>query len=257
MTADSSTAAASLISARCVETPRDSTGAEAFQFLPVGEPEVQAHGVAPISTIRRVVRHGYEQAYTSISSYIFFLHVLRADSSTATDGWLIRALQPGAAHVWAAESSSFGLRHSAWRITRAVDEAMASAASERFEDGMETTFSRTIQALVSASPEPVLERFLSLVRRPERPSVLSEALRWVGELHDLASHDQRRIFLEAALLSSAPEVRDSAALGLSFLGDPAALPALRNAVVRERLTEIRNGILMVVRDLEVEQADLL
>jgi hypothetical protein len=198
-----------------------------------------------------------EQASTAFRGYLFCLHLARAEAGTsgnvATD-WLLRFMEPqisAASHAWAAESSSIGITQSAWTIVRAVDQALASAADEHFEDGMETSFSRTIQVLVRTSPDSVLGHLIRLVHGAERPNVLSEALRWIGDMRDADSHDQRRTFLEAALLSPASEVRDGAALALSFLGDREALAALREAVARERLPELQTDLALVVRDLEV------
>jgi hypothetical protein len=212
------------------------------------------------ATLRRALRLRFEQASTAFWGCFLRFELARTDAATwtsASEHWFSRAGQPRlfeAPHVWAAESSSIGMTRSVWTIIRAVDEALASSGDERFEDGVETAFSRTVRVLVRASPDPVLGHLIRLVHHADRPSLLSEAVRWVGDLRDPVSHDQRRAFLEAALRSPASEIRDGAALGLSFLADPESLPALREAVARESLAELRADLETVVHDLQARKS---
>ena len=56
--------------------------------------------------------------------------------------------------------------------------------------------------------------------------------------------------LTASLKHDEPRIRDAAGLGLSFLDDPSALPALLEAHSSESQRWLRDGLGMVIAQLE-------
>jgi hypothetical protein len=123
-------------------------------------------------------------------------------------------------------------------------------AEEEFEDGMESEFSRELESLVTiygSASKPILARLLDDAEIS--PRVWAEALRWLGRLHDPASHEARLWVLEKGLSSMFPIVRDGAALGLSSMDDPAAIPYLQRAVDSEVIAELRTDMEQILSQL--------
>jgi HEAT repeat protein len=86
-------------------------------------------------------------------------------------------------------------------------------------------------------------------------AVASEALRWIGHIEDPSSHLERRRFLERSLNHSSAYVRDGAALGLSFMDDPGAIPSLKRAVEREIIEELRHDLQQILGQLQDTQLE--
>jgi hypothetical protein len=128
--------------------------------------------------------------------------------------------------------------------------AFLRAVDERFEDGMESQFSRELDSLVrkygagSIDVLGVLLQDLSI-----SSAVQAEALRWVGRAEGAISHSAGLSLLRTGLSSGSALVRDSAALGMAAMDDPAAIPLLERAVEVERNSELRADMRQVLEEL--------
>ncbi len=123
-------------------------------------------------------------------------------------------------------------------------------AEEKFEDGMESEFSRELESLVKAygaASKPILARLLE--DASISPAVWAEALRCLGRLDDPASREARLWVLEKGLTSPFLIIRDGAALGLASMDDPSAIPYLQLAVDSERVPELRTDMEQVLSQL--------
>ncbi len=134
---------------------------------------------------------------------------------------------------------------------RLVENLFSAARNEVFEDGMESQFSKEFVSLLWRYGQlAILEAARLISGEKVDPNVASEALKWVGRIKDKKTHSFRLWLLKRGLTSSSAQVRDGAGLGLSFLGDPAAIPALREAADLEQIPELRGDLKQVLEQLQ-------
>lgn len=131
-----------------------------------------------------------------------------------------------------------------------VRTLFARALELRFEDGMESSFSRDLVELIRTEGSNALEAIANLIAdEATNTEVAGEALRWLGYMDDAATRRDRLGLLLDSLLSPHMRVRDGALLGIAAIDDPAALPALRDALVREASPSLREDIEQVIEQL--------
>ena len=126
-----------------------------------------------------------------------------------------------------------------------------AGAAEAFEDGMDSEFSRALAECVLAGRSGAVEALGKLIEDGRAaPEVGGEALRILGAVSQPETRSARRLLLERHLLSDSPYLRDGAAVGLSELDDPAALPAVdraigktKSALSRMRLSQLRTQLM--------------
>ena len=132
--------------------------------------------------------------------------------------------------------------------------AFSGAAEEVFEDGVESSLSRVLGALIRAFGESAVTALKEVLQR-DAVSIESsvEAIRQLGRIVDPESHGARLLALLQFLDSPDPRVRDAASVGLAALDDPAAIRALRNAINREASPMLRGNIQLLLDQLEETQ----
>jgi hypothetical protein len=136
----------------------------------------------------------------------------------------------------------------------AVAALFAGAAEEHFEDGVETSFSRALVAMMRRGDSAQVQAIGAILLSGQlKPEAAGEALRWLGRLEDSATYYFRRTVLVACLWSAHPAVRDAAGLGLASLDDPAVLPTLRAVLAKEPYAEVCAGFKLVIEQLEPRQ----
>ena len=124
----------------------------------------------------------------------------------------------------------------------------------RFEDGVETEFSKELLRLVGIYGQDALPALTQLiVEEPVCAEVSSEALRWLGRMSDSGTHRARLWLLERSLNSLSPVIRDGAILGLASLGDRSVLRYLQIALNRENNKELRKDIEQVMNQFRSTQ----
>lgn len=124
-------------------------------------------------------------------------------------------------------------------------------SQQRFEDGMESEFSRELESLAKTygvQSKDILTRLLEDEHLPA--AVRAEAMRWISRVENILSHETRLWLLEKGLSSSSAAVRDGAALGLASMDDPSAIPYLERAVNAESVEELRRDLEQVLSQLK-------
>ena len=95
---------------------------------------------------------------------------------------------------------------------------------------METGFSEELVECVEAGRSSAVHALRRLLDEGYAgQEVGGEALRWLGCANQPDTRDVRRLTLEHYLQSDSAYLRDGAAIGLSEMDDPAALPAIKAA----------------------------
>jgi hypothetical protein len=118
-----------------------------------------------------------------------------------------------------------------------------------FEDGIDNLFSEGICHIVAEFGNKgidVLERHLIVT---DNVSCVGEALRTLGRVDDTETVDSRLRVLVVLLKHQSAIVRDAAAIGLAYLGDQRAIPAMTEAIGIEPLSLLRNDMEAIRREL--------
>lgn len=142
-----------------------------------------------------------------------------------------------------------------WPMVEGISQEHFQAAFQRadeesFESGMESKFSQDLERLTRFAPELAESCLRDLLSDAETSQdVIAEALRWIGRSGGALSHASKLRLLEGALESNRVMVRDSAALGLASLNDPASIAHLESAISLETVDELRADFEHVVRQL--------
>lgn len=137
-------------------------------------------------------------------------------------------------------------------------KALALAAHEWFEDGVESRFSQTLSSLLLSYGYAVISEVETFLSSPSANSeVAVEAAQWLGDADHPASHRYRKALLEKLLLTTpSPRIRHGAAAGLASMDDPSSLSALVPARDRETNRRLRRYLEMVIEQLERTRACL-
>lgn len=136
-------------------------------------------------------------------------------------------------------------------IKREVERIFKAAKDEVFEDGTRSNFSEALVSLVTENAQSTLKALRDLILNEKvNLEAASQALRWLGHMQHAPSHGLRLELLTQGLSSRSALVKDGAALGLSYLDDPRAIPDLQNAIEQERSMSLREDLQQVLSQLE-------
>jgi hypothetical protein len=135
-------------------------------------------------------------------------------------------------------------------LLRTVRDLFEQGASEFFQDGVDSNFSRALLKLLAQHGRKAFQAIAEYVFSGDtKPDVVSEALRWLADFNDASTLPQRWAILERTLKDPSPRVRDGAILGFAALDDPRAKPLLLKARELERMAELRGLIDQVIAQL--------
>ncbi len=124
-------------------------------------------------------------------------------------------------------------------------------AQEFFEDGMESSFSKSLLMFFRMHGRGAVRAISGYVFSGDaHPDVTSEALRSMADWKDKGTLAQRWHILQRSLHDKSPRVRDGAIFGFANMNDPRALGALSEARSVETVSELRKLIDQVIAQLE-------
>ncbi len=183
-------------------------------------------------------------------SQVLFSSPARRRSPSRVSAETVKTLQPSTVDTIAELTVELGRPRSDYLVRR-MFLAFNAAFDERFEDGMESVFSRTLVSSIQtygSAAVSALERVLN--SKDVNAEIAAEALRWLAVIEHPDSYKYRLSILLDSLRSSFPSVRDAAGLALAVLDDPSAIPALQEAIAREACDELRQALQAVLDQLE-------
>jgi len=132
-----------------------------------------------------------------------------------------------------------------------IERIFAAGSAEVFEDGMESEFSRALTSAIKEHGNIAIKVIGDLILSEKvDPEVASEALRWIGDMEHPTTYAGRSELLQRSLFCKSSWVRDGASIGLACLGNPGAIPHLKEAIGREPYELLR-------RNMELTRQDLL
>lgn len=136
-------------------------------------------------------------------------------------------------------------------IEEQIKRVFREAIGQDFEDGMESTFSRAVVAIIEERGRKAIDALTRLVAANVIDTeLISEALRWIGSMDDAGTHDARRELLEGCLGHSHYLVRDGAICGLSGLEDATSISEVKRALDREPYPQLAEDLEQLLCDLE-------
>jgi hypothetical protein len=131
-----------------------------------------------------------------------------------------------------------------------VKELFEQGASEFFEDGVHSAFSRSLLLTLAEHGRAAFMAIAEyLFSADVKPDIVSEALRWLADFSDPATLVDRWSILQRTLRDRSPRVRDGAILGFAALDDPRARPLLLEARHVEQIAELQGLIEQVIEQL--------
>ena len=123
----------------------------------------------------------------------------------------------------------------------------SKAKEEVFEDGIESAFSRDLEAYIMTHGSGGVNELARLCKETIGSDAVAEALRYLGQMDDRNTRSSRFRLLTRCLWHSSPVVRDAAAVGLALLEDKAAIPYLRQVAEQEDYAELREDLYRVIQ----------
>lgn len=153
-----------------------------------------------------------------------------------------------------AESSTADVKRDQ-ELLKQVETIFEQGASEFFQDGMYSHFSRSLIVILTQYGRAAFQAITEYVFSGSgNTDVISEALRWLADFDDPATLPQRWAILQRTLKDHSPLVRDGAILGFAALDDPRARPLLLEIQKSEPIPELRRLIQQVVEQLNATNA---
>ena len=120
------------------------------------------------------------------------------------------------------------------RVAAKIHELFRNVDEEVFKDGMTSKFSTALCGIISEYGIVAIKQLEKMTLERDAPvDIAEEVLRQVGHIKDTVTHDARLSLLERALESPDIRIRDGAAIGIDYMGDPRAVPSLERALEHE------------------------
>ena len=137
------------------------------------------------------------------------------------------------------------------RLAERFSRIIADARGRTFYDGMDSQLADNVRAAIIENGLPAIDALSQVLdSHGSEVETCDEIIRQVGLLSDAPTHRARLNLLADLLASPQARFRDAAALGLSFLEDPDALPYLRAAKEREPNAWLAENLEQAIEELE-------
>lgn len=136
-------------------------------------------------------------------------------------------------------------------VERELNFFLFAGREQAFEDGIESEFSQNFVRIITRYKKIALDNLQKLIESHSiNAEVLAEALRWLPRIQDSSTYNQRLSLITRCLFLPWSRVRDAATLALSSLADKSAVAALKKAIERESVEELRADMEQALTYLE-------
>lgn len=137
------------------------------------------------------------------------------------------------------------------RLKNIIEKIFTLGSLEFFQDGEYSQFSYSMMGFLNQYGHSALRVLADyLFFQDPSPTVVAEALNWIGEVRDASTKDERWIILERMLFSPSARIRNGAVLGFAVLDDANAIPIISQASDLEPLPEIKELMAQVIHQLK-------
>jgi hypothetical protein len=149
------------------------------------------------------------------------------------------------------ESSTIQAEFVVEELSSRFETLFKAAIEESFEDGIASQFSKGLKTLILRYGNLAIDLLSSFIASDKLGyEIVSETLRWLGQIEHPLSHQKRLWLLEHNLSHTSARVRDGAILGLSFMDDPTAIAYIERAINKEAVRELRHDMQEVLSQLK-------
>ena len=135
------------------------------------------------------------------------------------------------------------------RLALNIQKRIREAAEEIFQDGMESSLSRSIEEMVDQQGNDAIKAIDHIIERGCDTEAAAEMLATLGHIDDRTTQAARLTLLVKNLQSPSNSIRAMASDGLMYLGDARALAPLRTAVRQEGHADIKKDMELAIEEL--------
>lgn len=137
------------------------------------------------------------------------------------------------------------------QVQKEIRSIISIGYNTAFEDGIDNDFYNSLDEAIRRYGINVLDTLQEQIAFSHmNPEVSAAILQYLGEMKHIQSYRLRLQVLIYELQHRSATVRDGAALGLASLDDPLAIPALKAAIRREKIADLREDMQLVLEQLE-------
>lgn len=137
------------------------------------------------------------------------------------------------------------------RLRERLARVLTKALAEDFREGLPSEFSTDLRELVLDFGPAVIRELQHFVVANQLTSDIGfEALTALASFNYSSIVPDRQGLIESALFSPAPEIRYGATLALATIREPEIIPALRTAIARENVADVRQAMEKVLKAVE-------
>ena len=139
-------------------------------------------------------------------------------------------------------------------LVNRLNKMFDDARDEVFEDGMNNAFSDNVNRIVKIHGRATIHALKRAIHTDNANiEVIEEALKQVGNIEDMTTHDSRLNLLKGELTSHHPRIRNAASMGIEAMDDAKAIEDLQNAINNERHEQVRKNFQTVLAQLQGTQ----
>lgn len=178
-----------------------------------------------------------KEYYAALKSHVYHSIINPANEGILYDAWSLK--------------EKFNMQFDFPEYTTSMlHDILKKGRHEHFETGMYSFMGARLTMLVLLYGENPLNDMLQFVLEPSLTNSIDQMCRVLGHMTDKATHEQRRSVIEYVLLHH-PDitVKDSAALGLASLDDPASIPILERVIRETTLNGFKEDLQQVLNQL--------
>lgn len=142
-------------------------------------------------------------------------------------------------------------------VERTLVEIFASCANEEFEFGYNSNLESQLEDFIQRYGVDAVQAIRKQIpHRQFSVDLAIETLHTLGRSRHISSHTERFFLLISTLTSTSANIRSATALGLSYLDDIQAIPALEKALNSETQISVKSWMKRVLKQLKETQSQM-
>lgn len=136
-------------------------------------------------------------------------------------------------------------------LTEEIYTLFSESIGTAFQDGIYSKFSTELCKLIENYGNELIHTLRELIITNKLDlELISESLRWIGDIDDDMTKDERLKLLTFCLKHESLIVRDGAMIGLDIMGDSISISYIRDAMEKEDNSFLKKYMSEVLKDLE-------
>lgn len=137
------------------------------------------------------------------------------------------------------------------KLNGLIDNLFYRAKAEEYEEGEESEFTLALEKVIKTYGNYALVNIGKIILSDQcDQEVKNKTLLKFGNISHNQTHTNRLRLLENCLDAPSSYTRDAASLGIASLDDPRSIPAIKAAIERENIPELREDLILVLEQLQ-------